>query len=126
MTFQLSTVGHVVSKGRVILNHEFETMLNKAVVAHFKVISQHLPRVSVENHDKPHDSWSSGPDSNQGMSDYEARVITTRLGRLVGFYCCRSSLVLEDSWNIVADGNKLVGPVCLRCFRKCCRYYTRP
>jgi hypothetical protein len=35
------------------MNDELERMWNEGVVAHFKVLSQHLPEGTEENHKKP-------------------------------------------------------------------------
>lgn len=39
------------SKGRMILNHEIESMRKEAFAAYFKVRSQHVPTDTEENHE---------------------------------------------------------------------------
>jgi hypothetical protein len=53
-------------------------------VAQFDVLSRHLPVVTEDNHDKPHDSRSPGQDLNPGPTKYEAGVLTT--ATTFGFY----------------------------------------
>lgn len=59
------------------------TMLKYIMI--YTVLSQHLSEETDDNHENPQkDSLFPGRDLNRGSSEYEARVLTTRVQRCVG------------------------------------------
>jgi hypothetical protein len=67
------------------MNDELERMCKEAVMALFKVLSQHLPGRTEKSHEETQDSGSSGRDLNTGLPEYEAGVLHTRPRHCVFF-----------------------------------------
>jgi hypothetical protein len=55
----------------------------ETIMSKFKVISQHSPGGTEQNHEKPQNSWFPGQDLNPGPPEYKVGVSTIRPWRSV-------------------------------------------